>query len=323
MRCKVLIKRIALFLCLGVIMICLGSCDSQKEPKKTSKKADNVTQEIRKEKVFRFSSPEEVEAISDEDLLYILEHNYVTEDFFPEGSYHKLDLFDVEMQVPTKKNPDAAAEYVMTVILEQEDLEEAVDLTVPLSTELINEYAVADCHHFMDIQNTMEPGDKTGILVKDKQVIFCGETDGYVEYSARYTDSRSLYENHWLVTHNIPRAYRRVYMKSFLNTAKNQRELLMLGELSKEYIEEQLDVYWGSNKMMYREVTEQENRFVYTQYYYGMVHGDYGVDSEACLYKHMVTIDKNSREVYFCNPEQVKRVTIPGSAVDWPTDDWW
>ena len=97
----------------------------------------------------------------------------------------------------------------------------------------------------------------------------------------------------------------------------------MLGELSKEYIEEQLDIYWGSDKMMYREVTEQENRFVYTQYYYGKNYGDYGVDSEACLYKNMVTIDKKSREVYFCNPEQLKRVTIPGSAVDWPTDDWW
>ena len=131
-------------------------------------KSDTGNLEIRKEKVFRFSSPEEVEAIGDDDLLYILEHNYVTEDFLPEGSYHTLDLFDVEMQIPTKKNPDAAAEYVMTVILEQEDLEETVDLTVPLPTDFINEYAVADCYRFMDIQNTMEPGDKTGILVKDK-----------------------------------------------------------------------------------------------------------------------------------------------------------
>lgn len=286
-------------------------------------KSDTGKREIRKEKVFRFSSQEEVEVTSDDDLLYILENEYCTEDFFPEGSYHTLDLFDVEMQVPTKKNPDAADEYVMTVILEKEDVDGTVDLTVPLPTDFINKYAVADCHHFMDIQNSMEPGEKTGTLVKDKQVIFCGETDGYVEYSARYTDSRSLYENNWLVTNNIPRAYRRVYMKSFLNTDKNRRQFLMLGELSKEYIEEQLDIYWGSDKMMHREVTEQENSFVYTQYYYGKVYGDYGVDSEACLYKNMVTIDKKSHEVYFCNPEQVKRVTIPGSAVDWPTDDWW
>lgn len=316
-----LIKRMRFLFCVMGLMICLCACGTQKEPEKSLEKADSAVQENLKEKVFRFASAEEVAGISDEDLLYILEHNYITEDFFPEGSYHKLSLFDVEMQVSTKDNPDAAAEYVMTVIVEKEEIEGTVDLTVPLSTEFIREYAVADCHHFMDIQNTMEPGDDTGILVKDKQVIFCGETEGYVEYSARYIDSRSLYNNNRLVTHNIPRAYRRVYMKSFLNTAKNQRELLMLGELSKEYVEEQMDIYWGSNKMMYREVTEQENRFVYTQYYYGMVSGDYGVDSEACLYKNMVTIDKKSRKVYFCNPEKIKRVTIPGSAVEF--HDWW
>ncbi len=316
-------KRIVLFLCLGFILICQGACDSQKESEDPLKKADTVATNISKEKVFRFASPEEVEAISDEDLMYIWENDYRTEDFFEEGSYHTLSLFEVEMQAPTKNNPDAADEYVMTVVLEKEDVGGMLDLTAPLPSEFIKEYAVADCHHFMDIQNTREPGEDTGILVKDKQVIFCGETDGYAEYSARYMDSRSLYNNDKLVTHNIPRAYRRVYMKSFLKTSEGNRNYLILGELSKDYIEEQLDIFRGNDKTMYREVTEQENRFVYTQYYYGMEIGDYGVDSEACLYKNMVTIDKKSREVYFCYPEQIKRVTIPGSAVDWPTDDWW
>lgn len=310
------------YLCIGVITVSLCACGQPKEPELSQKISDTVNQGICKEKVFRFTSSESVKDMGDEDLVYILDNHYVTDDFFEKGSYHKIDLFDVEMQVPTTQNPNAASEYIMTIIIDKEEVGPEFDLLSELSAEFIKEYAVADCNEFMDMQNSMDPGEETGTQVKDKKVIFCGETDGYIEYSARYTDCNSLYENNRLVTHKTPRAYRRVYMKSILMSNEGyNRQFWMLGELSKEYIEEQLDIYLENNQMLYREVVEQENRFVYTQYYAEKHLGDFGLDDEACLYKHMTAVDKQSHEISFCSPEKIKSVIIPGTAVEWPTWD--
>lgn len=323
-------KKLIIFLIMGLAAILLCSCNSRDAwinpgvnfydfpeiPKNT-----NTDEKHSEKKKFVFTSSEEIENISDDDLMYILYNNYVTSDFFEEGSYNEVDLFGVEMQVPTKECPDAAAEYIMVNALNKEELEGFDDLASVVPSDCLKAYVQKDIEDFINAQNTRKPGEKTGTVVKDKEVIFCGETDSYVEYSARYTDSRSLYEDDVLVTHSIPRAYRLIYLKSLLRTTgTNSMQLWMLGELSKEYVEEILDIYLISKDrgMLYREVTEEDNCYTYTRYYAYMSYGDYGVDDEANLYKKVITIDKESHRVCFGNDELIKEIRIAGTAREWP-----
>lgn len=274
-------------------------------------------------KEFTFLSAEEVENISDEDLIVIVSNGYTREDFFGEGSFATIDLFDVPMMVPTEEEPENSYEYIMMQILYSDDVSEAIDLNSPISSDIINAYAQKDVAEFMDMQNTRDPGEDTGVLVKDEETIFCGETDSYSEYSARYTDSRSLYENDVLVTHNIPRAYRHVYMKTLVHFSDMEgRPLVMLGDLSKEYVQEQLDYFNNKAGMiMYREVTEDENSYIYTYYYAYTVYGDFGLNNEANLVKSSFIVDKETHVVSYGNEERVKAVEIEGTAQDWP-EEW-
>ena len=274
-------------------------------------------------KEFVFESAEEVENISDEDLITIASTNYTMDDFFEAGSFATIDLFDVPMMVPTEEKPENTYEYIMINILYSEDITEEIDLETPLSSDFINEYAQKDVVEFMNMQNSREPGEETGVLVKDEESIFCGETDSYTEYSARYTDSRSLYENDILVTHNIPRAYRRVYMKSMVQFSDMEgRPLVMLGNLSKEYVQEQLDYFNNRDAMIiYREVTEDENSYIYTYYYARITYGDYGLNNTANLRKHSFVVDKETHVIKYGAEEYIKEVEIMGTATDYP-EEW-
>lgn len=287
----------------------------------TTGQEGNTSQDAKKE--FIFTSAEEVENISDEDLVYILENDYITYDFFEEGSYSEVDLFGVKMQVPTEENPEASGEYIMSLVFNNDDLGDITDFNTLVSSDFVKEYAQRDMEDFINSQNTKRPQDETGILIKDEEIIFCGETDTYVEYSARYVESRTFYENDVLVTHDIPRAYRRIYMKSLLwETDNNGTQLLMLGDLNQEYVKDQLDLYlsMGSNLMLYREVAEEEDCYTYTRYYTYMVYGDYGIDNEAQLYKETITVDKENHEVYYEDVQQIKVVRIVGSAPEYPME---
>ena len=50
-------------------------------------------------KEFSFTSSEDVESISDEDLVIIAYGDYKREDFFEEGSFAAIDLFDEFKQI--------------------------------------------------------------------------------------------------------------------------------------------------------------------------------------------------------------------------------
>ena len=269
---------------------------------------DANNEEAKKE--FIFTSANDMENISDEDLTYILNHDYKTYDFFPEAEYANIDLFGVELQVPTEDCPEATAEYITVIVLSNS----SEDLNTLKDSQQIKTYAEVNLMDSIYSHQTMYSGDRTGIAVKDAEVLYCGETDTYVEYSARFTESRSYYDNRELVTTEIPRAYRYVYMKSIVKSATgDSTQLVMLGELSKEYVEEQLDIYLSSSRdlTLYREVSEDEDRYFYTRYYAYIVYGDYGVNDCAYLYKETIIVDKDTQVVHYEPMKEVKIVPIP------------
>ena len=270
-------------------------------------------------KEFSFTSAEDVESISDEDLVIIAYGDYKREDFFEEGSSVAIDLFDVSLMVPTEEEPENTYETIRIDILDIKEIGENHDNNTLITSEFLKEYGASDVERIIDLQNTRVPGEATGILVKDKEIIYCGETDYYVEYSGRYTDCRSLYENDVLVTHNIPRAYRFVYMKTFVMCIyDNGYRPMMLGELNKEYVQQQMDYYMSGTEyytMVYRETEETEDSYIYTYYYVTLSGGDWGINDEAVLYKEAIQIDKDTHILYYNYfYEPVKSVKIPGTA---------
>lgn len=314
----------------GVIATVFCACASQNDRMHSSEKnfsnsledtekASSDSQSAEKKK-FTFTTAEEIENISDEDLVYIVSNDYVIYDFCEEGNYHKVDLFDVE-GTSVNDSSELSAGYIRPIVADIEELDGFNDSNGSIPSECITSYATDYIANYLKVQNTKEPGEETGSTVKNEEIVFCGETDSYMGYRVRYTESRSMYNNDVLVTHEIPRVDYSVYMKNLLWTAgENSRQLLMLGELSEEYVEEQLDIYMlpKVGGMLYREVMEAEDCYLYTYYYAYMVYGDFGIDNEVQLCKQVIAIDKESHEVYYRNEERIKEVILVGSAQDWP-----
>jgi len=304
------------------------ACASQKDQMGSSNKNNSVevTEKLNSDskhtekKKYTFTSYEEIENINDEDLVYIASNDYVIYDFCEEGSYHKVDLFDME-ETSKKDSSEVSAECIRPIVADVEELVGFDEKGGTIPSECMTAYAKAYIADYFERQNTKEPGEETGSVVKDEEIVFCGETDSYVGYSILYTESRSMYNNWVLVTNDIPRANHPIFLKNMLRTAgENGRCLLLLGELTQEYVEEQLDIYLLPNvgSMLYREVTEDEECYLYTYYYADMVYGDFGIDDEVQLCKQVITIDKESHEVYYRNEEKIKEVILVGTAQDWP-----
>lgn len=312
----------------GVIITVFCACASQKDQidSSNSNSSVKVTEKVKydsehtEKKKYKFTSSEEVETINDEDLVYIASNDYAVYDFCEKGSYHWVDLFDME-EASTKGFSEVSQECIRPIVANIEELVGFNDLDSTIPSECMTAYAKAYIADYLERQNTKEPGEETGSVVKDEEIIFCGETDNYVGCSIRYTESRSRYDNRILVTNDIPRANHPIFLKNMLWIAgENGRCLLLLGELTQEYVEEQLDIYLlpKVGSMLYREVTEDEECYLYTYYYAYMVYGDFGIDNEVQLCKQVITIDKESHEVYYRNEEKIKEVILVGSAQDWP-----
>ena len=139
-----------------------------------------------------------------------------------------------------------------------------------------------------------------------------------MEYSGRYTDCRSLYENNVLVTYNIPRAYRFVYMKTFaMCNYDNGYRVMLLGELNKDYVQQQLDYFMigaDYHTTIYRQTEETEDSYIYTYYSVCISGGDWGIDDEVVLCKETIKVDKETHILYFDYSESIKSVVIPGTA---------
>ncbi len=291
-----------------------GDTDSGKLVEGTNNntdKADVDGDEIKKE--FLFTSADEIENINDEDLLYIANHDYITYDFFPEGEYTEIDFFDVEMLAPTEDCSETPTECIFTFILNSDSVDKD-DLNTVKDSQKIKTYAEVDIADAIYADNTMFGEDKTGKTVKDVKIIFCGETEGYVEYSSRYTESHSYYKDRVLVTNDTPRAYRWIYMRSLIHLiTEDGKQLVMLGELSTDYVKEQLDIYYNmqNSLTLYREAAEEEDYYTYTRYYlYDTIEWESNKD-EVVLFKEVLTVDKETHKVQYKSAETIKTVTIP------------
>ena len=89
--------------------------------------------------------------------------------------------------------------------------------------------------------------------------------------------------------------------------------LIMLGELSLDYVKEQMDIYndYHKSTVLYREVAEEEDCYIYTCYYIHPMIGGEAQSSELYLVKEVIQIDKESHKVQYKSAEVVKTVDIP------------
>lgn len=277
-----------------------------------SKELESHTEEPEKE--FAFASVEEIENISDEDLLYIYNHNYDTYDLFAEGEYTEIDYFGKEMLVPTETCPDAPTECMLFFIEDCFSIDES-ELNSVIDSQKMKTFAEVDITDAIYSCNTSYIEYEPGKAIDDFKLILCGENDSYVEYTSTYTEINRYYDdNRVLVSNETQRAYRWIYMKSLVYTkVEDKRQLIMLGELSLDYVKEQMDIYNDYNKstVLYREVAEEEDCYIYTCYYIHPMIGGEAQSSELYLLKEVIQIDKESHKVQYKSAEIVKTVDIP------------
>lgn len=261
---------------------------------------------------YHFTSSEELEQISAEDLIFINQHNYKTVDFYPDEEFKELDLFGIE---PDKE----IYENVSIDFFWLKDLEIELDVTKPLPENEFQRLVDNDIEMMYYYANTQKPGEETGRVVVSKDTFFCGENDLYAEYSVRYTQRCTMYENDKLTSTDVPRAYRQVYLKNYVvETNVNDWRAYLLGELNADYVKEQLDVFhsYDSNPIIYREVIEQDNRYIYSTYYTTFEYSGWGKNNVVVLWNHKTYVYKNTHLVTNTNPFEIRRVEIPGTEND-------
>lgn len=71
-----------------------------------------------------------------------------------------------------------------------------------------------------------------------------------------------------------------------------------------------------SERVLYREISETEDEYIYTLYAAYIIGGDWGIDDTACLVKGGYKIDKISGEITRLESQTLKEVVIFGTAKD-------
>lgn len=293
-----------------LVMLLLAGCGAEEAPQPT---ATAAPVELKK---YRFTSAEEVEQMSDEDLIYINQHPYRTADFYEEGEFTEIDFFGVELD---KEN----GEYMLWVKnFWVEDLEIELDVSKPLPEEEFNRLVNNDIEMMYYYANTKKPDEETGSVVISKDTFCCGENDMYAMYSVRYTVENATRLNGKLTTKDITSAYRKLYLKNYvMKTNVENWQAYLLGELSVDYVQEQLDIfscnfpkeYGASNyvPIIYREVIEEEDRYIYVTYYTIFDYCPAGENNVVILEKSEEFVDKETHLVTSEYPVEVRRVEIP------------
>jgi len=163
----------------GVIMTVFCACASQKDQMGSSNKNNSVevTEKLNSDskhtekKKYTFTSYEEIENINDEDLVYIASNDYVIYDFCAEGSYHKVDLFDME-ETSKKDSSEVSAECIRPIVADVEELVGFDEKGGTIPSECMTAYAKAYIADYFERQNTKEPGEETGSVVKDEESLY-------------------------------------------------------------------------------------------------------------------------------------------------------
>lgn len=82
-----------------------------------------------------------------------------------------------------------------------------MDVTKPLPEDEFQRLVDNDIEMMYHYANTQKADDETGDIVVSKDTFFCSENDLYAEYSVRYTQRRTMYENDKLTLTDIPRLW--------------------------------------------------------------------------------------------------------------------
>lgn len=332
-------KKILLLLACMTI-ICTGCAANNQEPVETEPVTEAPTEATEPEtteppptdppraiKEFQFANSEQAEALSEDDLYYIASHEYYTSDFV---DLEPFDFFGQELAVLEGENDYEFYEQYAIEIYQSDATLEETDVTKPLNSQQIEAIARERSHSLVgDKSNIVEETDpeKPSRSVSDAQYIFCGENDSYIEYSIRYNEITRQERNNEIVTAEMPRAYRRMYMKNMLDVANGRsREQVLLGKLSNEYVQQQLDflVDRENGVVIYRDVTEREDEnegdyYLYTWIHVDISRGNYGANATVQLTKSMIAVNKESHIIERLRETVLNEVPIENSAIPWPS----
>ena len=270
-------------------------------------------------RTFLFQSADEAEAISDEDLIYIVQNDYKTSDFIPDIDRNGYNSFGIPL---TEKEVDGVlySERVETYIFQSGLSLNEVDVNEEISDEVFQKFIDEHCTELIEASNFWN--GNTGVRTKDEEIIYCGENDFYVEYSIRCTELRTHYVDNELVTYEFPRAHRRCFLKNELYVQNgNHIGPVYFGELSLEKVKAIGDFSYGflntepdinTVPSIYRNVQETDTSYVYTSYEIWGVGGDYGLCDKAVLMRMDRYYDKTTHEITDTRTT-IKSVEIPGT----------
>lgn len=281
---------------------------------------DPVAQQSVELKKYYFQSAEEVERMSDEDLVYINQHAYRTSDFYEEGEFKEVDFFGVELA-------EEPYESVNLDFFWQDDLKIELDVSQPIPEEEFDRLVEKDIEMMYYYADSRRTDEETGDKVVSQDTFFCGENDMYAAYSVRYTQKRTMYIDNILTSNDIPRAYRQIYLKNFLmETNVEDWRAYLLGELSADYVKEQLDVFACNFPetvsggyylpIIYREVIEEEDRYIYITYNTKFDYSEAGENNVVILEKHKSYVDKKTHVITRGDSVEIRRAEIPGTEYD-------
>ena len=334
-------KRMLLLLACMMIL-CAGCAGTEKEPAETEPVTEAPTVPTEPEtteppptdpprdiKEMKFNTLEKAEGLSEDDLYYIASHEYYTSDFV---ELEPFDFFDQELAVMQDDNGYEYNEQYAIEIYQSDQTLEDTDVSKPLNSQQIEAIARERSHSLVGDNSKVAEGEendgeeKTGRSVSDAQYIFCGENDSYVEYSIRYNEVQKQERNNEIVTLKMPRAFRRMYMKNMLDVANGyKRAQVLLGNLNKEYLQQQLDflVDRENGVVIYRDVTEREDEKEGDYYLYTWVHvdisrGNYGANAQVVLTESKIAVNKESHIIERLREETLNSVQIEDSAIPWP-----
>ncbi|MBQ3162822.1 MAG: hypothetical protein IJC04_11965 [Oscillospiraceae bacterium] len=282
-----MIKRKLFSAALAAVICCgFSACDEVEYTENTSK--------------YGFNSAEEVENMSDEELLLIYENGYSIDEFYSEGTYEKVSTFDVPLEERS---------VTFTALVSTSDISSEINLKKALPSDEVNEYAEFDIREFAD---------------EDDEIMCVGENDYYIVYrQLSYGEYTVENEDDNAVTEKLLNERRTAYFKTFIVDHESD-SLLLLGKLNKKYVVQQMDLLLMNNvnnRIIYREIEENKSSYIYSIYYFLYSGGDWGLDSSVSICKNIYTIDKKTHSVEVTY-EDIMETRIPGTALslDWLKD---
>ena len=262
-----------------ILLLAFSACSSNKN-EELDENINNSLAEIQNVqqntdeplKKYSFSSEEDFVNLSDEDVIFIVDHDYRTADFIADFN---ADSY-VDFGTPLRDN-----ESYQPLLLSPSGVRSDYDVNKRMSDEdfykLVKDY-------FNDYSQN---GDKV-------EIIYYGETNNYAEYG---------YKTSWVYGLERMCFFRNTFMMSDTVDGYYYGGPYYLGELTTDNILLEEDFYlstFDNSCILYREVEEREDAVVYIYYYPNKKtfreswKPDEGNNQKAEIWKNEVYFDKET-----------------------------